>query len=211
MDKLIDALLKSQIAIQHAAGSATNPHFHSKYATYEGVVAAVKPILNKNGIYFQQVSHPDSNGVSVETVFHGFGETLSSGVLFVPAAIAKSGAGPQQFGAALTYARRYSLALACGIGTNRDDDANAAQEAFESSERWTLKNSTGPIAECDGPNEFLLAAIRHVGGARKDTPEARDVYAASIEEFKKLPDLLGGDDKKIAQSINSFFQKEAAE
>tara|TARA_B100000519_G_scaffold60107_1_gene50303 strand:+ start:3403 stop:4038 length:636 start_codon:yes stop_codon:yes gene_type:complete len=211
MDKLIDALLKSQIAIQHAAGSATNPHFHSKYATYEGVVAAVKPILNKNGIYFQQVSHPTPDGVSVETVFHGYDDVLTSGVLFVPAAMSKNGAGPQQFGAALTYARRYSLALACGIGTNRDDDANAAQEAFESSERWTLKNSTGPIAECDGPNEFLLAAIRHVGGARKETPEARDIYTASIEEFKKLPGLLSEEDKGVAQSINNFFQKEAAE
>jgi hypothetical protein len=32
----------------------------------------------------------------------------------------------QSFGSAVTYAKRYSLSTALGIGADKDDDANAA-------------------------------------------------------------------------------------
>jgi hypothetical protein len=61
----------------------------------------------------------------VETLFvHVSGETLSGGILHVPAAKQD----PQGYGSALTYARRYSLMAACGIAPE-DDDANAAIKA----------------------------------------------------------------------------------
>ena len=73
---------------------------------------------------YQQVSEFTENGICIETIFYGHGNSLTSGKVFVPA----DKNTPQGFGSALTYARRYSLSLACGIGSDADDDGNAAEK-----------------------------------------------------------------------------------
>jgi len=92
------------------------------------VIDAVKPALNANGIAYIQKSVPMDHGIAVETVFYGHGEELSTGPVPVP--VDKANA--QGFGSALTYAKRYSLAMACGVAADEDDDGNAA-----------AKNTTG--------------------------------------------------------------------
>ena len=101
-----------------------NPHFKSKYASLESVIKAVKPSLVKNGILYRQVSKYTENGICIETIFHGHGAELPTGEIFLP--VDKRTA--QGFGSALTYARRYSLSLACGIGSEEDDDGNQAEK-----------------------------------------------------------------------------------
>ena len=76
-------------------------------------------MLNKHGVMFQQISHRTDMGACVETLFLGHGGTLATG----PVLIAATQTDPQAFGSALTYAKRYSLSLACGIGHQKDDDA----------------------------------------------------------------------------------------
>lgn len=116
------ALVAAQKAFGPALKSSTNPHFRSRYADLSACVEAVIDALNTNGIALVQRTHPDETGVSVETLFvHESGETLTSGILHVPAS--KNDA--QGYGSALTYARRYSLMAACGIAPE-DDDGNAA-------------------------------------------------------------------------------------
>ena len=125
---LIDALVKAQSEMSHAAFDQTNPHFKSKFASLKSVIDAVKPALNANGIAFVQKSVPMEAGIAVETVFYGHGEELATGPVTVP--VDRENA--QGFGSALTYAKRYSLAMACGVAADQDDDGNAA-----------TKNSTG--------------------------------------------------------------------
>ncbi len=126
---LIDALVKAQSQMSHAAFDQTNPAFkNAKFASLKSVIDAVKPALNANGIAFVQKSVPMDHGIAVETVFYGHGEELSTGPVPVP--IDRENA--HGFGSALTYAKRYSLAMACGIRADEDDDGNAA-----------AKNSTG--------------------------------------------------------------------
>jgi len=125
---LIDALVKAQSQMTHAAFDQTNPHFKSKFASLKSVIDAVKPALNANGIAYIQKSVPMDHGIAVETVFYGHGEELSTGPVPVP--IDRENA--QGFGSALTYAKRYSLAMACGVAADEDDDGNAA-----------AKNTTG--------------------------------------------------------------------
>jgi hypothetical protein len=122
---LIDALIKAQSQMGHAVFDQTNPHFKSKFASLKSVIDAVKPALNANGIAFVQKSIPMEHGIAVETVFHGHGDTLPTGPVPVP--IDRENA--QGFGSALTYAKRYSLAMACGISADEDDDGNAAANA----------------------------------------------------------------------------------
>ena len=124
MDKISAALVKAQRAFGPALKSSSNPHFKSKYADLAACVEAVIDGLNSNGIALIQKQHPHDGGVAVETIFvHESGETLSAGVLTVPAAKQD----PQGYGSALTYARRYSLMAACGIAPE-DDDGNAASK-----------------------------------------------------------------------------------
>jgi hypothetical protein len=124
MQQIATALVKAQRDFAPALKSSTNPHFRSRYADLAACVEAVIDALNANGIAMIQRTHDSDNGVAVETLFvHESGETITGGILHVPAAKHD----PQGYGSALTYARRYSLMAACGIAPE-DDDANAASK-----------------------------------------------------------------------------------
>ena len=110
-----------------------------------------------------QVSHPLDHGVGIETIFCKADEKLSTGVVMVP--VDKANA--QGLGSALTYAKRYSLAMACGIAADVDDDGNGAAAA-------PPKNSTGrkpqsvtrQVIEQEGivvDEETGVTGIRHSG------------------------------------------------
>ena len=129
MNDLIAALIKAQSEIQHASKDGNNPYFKSGYATLEQVISTVKPPLNSNGIYFQQQSHDCEEGVCIETVFYGHNAMLKTGKVTIP-----TDRTPQGRGSGLTYAKRYSLSLACGIGHQKDDDANLAQDNIANEE-----------------------------------------------------------------------------
>lgn len=119
---LCAAMALAFCAIEGATKSAANPHFKSKYADLTGVIDAIKPALVANGLFFTQRPEPAQGGVQIETVLHhASGQSMSLGVLFVPAN--KNDA--QAYGSALTYARRYALVTAFGVPTE-DDDGNAA-------------------------------------------------------------------------------------
>jgi len=122
-NELIKHLIEAQKDIDHAVKNAKNPFFKSQYATLEAVIETAKQALNKHGIYFQQVSKEYERGASVETIFYGHGGSLSTGSVQVPT----DKFDPQAYGGALTYARRYSLSLACGISSKDDDGETAMQ------------------------------------------------------------------------------------
>jgi hypothetical protein len=123
---LHSALAAAFPAIEGATKDSTNPHFKSQYADLASVIAAIKPALVGQGLFFTQGTEPSEGGVIVETmVHHSSGESMSFGKLFVPAN--KNDA--QGFGSALTYARRYSLMTAFGVAPE-DDDGNAASKAI---------------------------------------------------------------------------------
>lgn len=135
MKEVSAALVRAQRAFGPALKSATNPHFKSRYADLAACVEAVIDALNANGIALVQKQHPADGGVAVETIFvHESGESLSAGVLQVPAAKAD----PQGYGSALTYARRYSLMAACGIAPE-DDDGNSATKAVDENRTMVMK------------------------------------------------------------------------
>lgn len=121
------AFVRAQAAFGPALKTHTNPAFRSKYADLGACIEAVIDALNSNGIALVQRTHNDERGVTVETMFlHESGESMSGGILHVPAAKQD----PQGFGSALSYARRYSLMAACGIAPE-DDDGNAAAQAAQ--------------------------------------------------------------------------------
>lgn len=121
---IASAYVKAQADFGPALKTNSNPHFRSKYAGLDACIEAVIDALHDNGIALMQRTLPCESGVAVETILiHTSGETISGGVLHVPAQ--KQDA--QGYGSALTYARRYSLLTTCGIAPE-DDDGNAASK-----------------------------------------------------------------------------------
>jgi len=124
MKTIATAFVKAQKEFAPALKTSTNPHFRSKYVSLDGCIEAVLDALNNNGIALIQTTHDCENGVKIETILiHESGETLTGGILHVPAPKQD----PQGYGSALTYARRYSLMATCGIAPE-DDDGNLATE-----------------------------------------------------------------------------------
>lgn len=122
MSTLIERLLKVQKELSHAKAESINPHFKSNYVNFENLWDYAKEALNGHGIMIQQISHECEIGACIETVLYGDGEHLSTGKMIVRADKPTA----QAFGSAVTYAKRYSLSMALGIGADKDDDANNA-------------------------------------------------------------------------------------
>ena len=157
---LVEALAKAQSEMDSPVKDKKNPQFDSLYASLGSIITAVKPALNNNGIAYVQHSVPVEGGISVETVFYGMGETIETGPVTIPAAKVT----PQGFGSAMTYAKRYSLAMACGVDADEDDDGNAAEQEVP-------KNAKAPAAKA------------------KKTAKT-DVVPTSEDFFKKNTDVL---------------------
>lgn len=205
-NKLIGALIKAYSDITSAEFDKVNPHFKSKYASLESVIKAVKPSLLKHGILYRQVSKYTENGICIETIFHGHGEELGTGEIFLP--VDKRTA--QGFGSALTYARRYSLSLACGIGSEEDDDGNQAEKEVgkkpvpkkdpEPKKEEPVKEEPKQEDDFDyneaWANAFVDGFLKVVTIA--ETPEeVKGQYKANAEQIKVLKDKFPDQKKRL--------------
>lgn len=93
------------------------------YAPLESILHAVKPALSKNGLSITQAMVTHHGKEYVETTLrHSSGESICNRIpLFV------KDEGPQAYGSALTYARRYGVTLLLCVSADDDDDGNAAE------------------------------------------------------------------------------------
>lgn len=130
--KLSLALCKAQKKFKTAIKKSVNPYFKSKYADYAEVLSCVKEPLNSEGISILQAIQGDF----VETILlHESGEWISSQakIICIPSfvknkqdEIIHTFIKPQDYGSAVTYARRYGLASLLSIDSDEDDDGNIA-------------------------------------------------------------------------------------
>jgi hypothetical protein len=153
-------------------------------------VESVIDALNNNGIALIQKCHESDTGVNVETLLlHESGESLSCGVLHVPA----SKQDPQGYGSALTYARRYSLMAACGIAPE-DDDGNAASRTARNPLDSIPKLAGVPIPSPkekvdiqsikeDIPDNGKKTTLPTPGSVRLQIPGKDAIDCKNIEEF----------------------------
>lgn len=127
-------------ALAKAWAKIENPKFNKKvtvrtknggkydfeYTDLNGVLEVARPVFREQKISIHQDAFTeDYNGrlmVIVETTFlHESGEWMCTSPLRYP--VEKS---MQDVGGQITYMKRYSLSAALGIGTEADDDGNAA-------------------------------------------------------------------------------------
>lgn len=183
MKELATALVKAQAEMEAATKDSSNPFFKSKYADLNAVMGAIKPAIAKYGLAFTQNCHDAPDAAKVETIiWHESGEHVSCGVISVP--VAKHDA--QGYGSALTYARRYSLSAAFGVGAE-DDDGNAAAkaapkkvESAPDAEGKKLLESSGSINALEWAWKSLTKEQRLTLGAVKDQCKANILKAESV-------------------------------
>jgi hypothetical protein len=199
-EKLISALMNAQLDMQHAKADGRNPMFKNEYATYEQVVDTVKPILLDNSIYFQQKSHLNDRGACVETVFYGHGGMLETG----PVLVVADKVTPQGFGSAMTYAKRYSLSMACAVGCEPDDDAEKAEASYRAK-----KPDLRPVK----PSQDVKAAPLHSESMKYQLLKDSKMLVGKNDPegfLKACRDLLADPSSKQCQEIYNSSKQEIA-
>lgn len=120
MESLLKALIKAKQNFEKITKDKLNPHYKTPYASLDSILSAVSESLHNNGLVIVQTLTPDGreNGQSlVTTLYHESGNSISETfVLPIQADI-------QKLGAAITYARRYSIC--CILGVTAEDAADA--------------------------------------------------------------------------------------
>ena len=127
----IEAFIKAQLEMTAPKFNNTNPHFKNKFADLAAVDDACKTALLNNGLtHIQAYKLIELGG----TIFWGIDtkivhaktlkEVGSGGFYPINQAL-----NDQQKGSGTTYAKRYSLAMACNLVAEEDDDGNKASEA----------------------------------------------------------------------------------
>jgi len=220
-DNLINALLKARAEINNPIKDGVNSFFKSpsnpkgsEYATLEAVIEAVKQPLLDNGVLFQQESRQAEGGIAVETVFYGHGDSLATGAVFVPASNS-----PHAHGSAMTYARRYSLAMACGVGSDQDVDGNppmatkktSATKAKSKRPIYTLLNAKGgKLADCIDAAQVLATWKANFGDP--EDGESRTLYARNYKTMQTAFETLAEGDSTLteAQELQARFKKGSA-
>lgn len=159
---------------------------YGKYATYEKILQKVRPKMHAQGLFFQHISHPAQGGAAIETVIYGHGGCLSSGIVRIPA----SKQDEHKYGGAITYAKRYSLMLALGLGGDEDLIENSTEKdlptVVEAKEKAAPKkapakraapkkatpNTAGTDADKQRSELWQAAGLKTVGTAK----EAKELY-----------------------------------
>lgn len=99
--------------------NAKNPHFKNTYIDLTGLLDAVEPLLEKNGLLLLQ---PINEGKVMTTIVDvDNGENLSSEISL------PTNQNPQQLGSAITYFRRYTLQSLLGLSAEDDDGQTASK------------------------------------------------------------------------------------
>lgn len=121
----VEALLEVQKGIETVKKNARNDHFKNGYADLTAIMEAIKGPLNDAGFVIVQKPEPSE---SIDTIKLTTELIHTSGDRFSCTATAPlEKRGPQAYGSALTYLRRYSLVSLLGIATE-DDDGNGASK-----------------------------------------------------------------------------------
>lgn len=209
--KFAPAFVKAQCDIRGAAKDKENPHFKSQYADLSSVMDACKESLNKQGIaIIQTPAHAEAGRLALTTrLLHESGEWIA-GVGDIPV----DRAGPQAYGSALTYARRYFLAAMVGV-CPEDDDANGATGELRQPQRQQApqrppqklpqqqqSNEKNPKEMTEG--EKFVAILTDAFDSAGFSPIERTSIVAATCKKKKVPlvtQLSDADRKSLLDAI----------
>jgi hypothetical protein len=200
MINLIQALIKARAEFPSIQKDKVNPHFKVSYASLDSVLDAVTPVLCKHGLAIVQLM--EKGNILKTHLFHESGEFLTS-EYELPEYQEN-----QKKGAALTYARRYSVCALLSITADEDDDGNATKDEQKNNSK------TKPSNNNNSPNNVIdsIRVVREFLGV--DRQYVVDWLAKNntmIADLKN-PDQLMKDmciAWAIAQGVDEFYALES--
>lgn len=122
---IVEVVAEAMDCIEQPKLNAVNPHFKNKYADLSELLRVVNAACKGKGLWVHHdVKWVDNQPTGVCTVIEHGTQRVETALVPVPL-MGK----PQDVGSAITYAKRYSLAMAFGLAADEDDDGEAAQAA----------------------------------------------------------------------------------
>jgi hypothetical protein len=102
------------------------------YSDLPAIFKVINPLLQKHGLGFTQLinSHDGQNYLTT-TIFHCESAEKIQSTALIPTVSLKGMNDFQSFGSGITYYRRYALASALGLVTDKDTDASGEQVKHE--------------------------------------------------------------------------------
>lgn len=119
----MDKLLEFQKRVEAIKKDSKNPFFKSSYLSLNGLLDAIKPLLNKLGLVLLQPLENINNLPAIRTVIYDGDKKLIDGIIILPNLL-----DPQKMGSAITYYRRYSLQSMLLLQAEDDDAEEAKKE-----------------------------------------------------------------------------------
>lgn len=187
--KLAVALVAAQGELRPITKDAKNPHFNSKFASLDGIIEQVRPILASHGLaVVQGTTTPESDANAKATAFtvettilHESGEWVRTAVM-----IPLQKADPQGAGSALTYGRRYGLSAALSLATDEDDDGNNGSKPAKA-QRSTKASAPSMLVGKHKGEAISAQSVETLRGALtwcKADPKREKDFAAFIVQLE---------------------------
>lgn len=147
MSELIAALAKARSEFPAIIKRTENTFNNSKYATLAQAINDTEAILLANGLVVTQDTNTvEGTLILTTTLWHTGGASRSSYTPVIPAENPKRPGDPQQWGIALTYARRYQYFLILGIAAeDNDGQPNRTREPQNRKERRAKPDADDPV------------------------------------------------------------------
>lgn len=136
--------------------NAENPYFSSKYADLGVVVEALKEPLKEVGLDYCFTVAKENANMSDDDKWLLNTYITDGKELALASQFPLTNATPQQFGACITYAKRYSLCTLFNVIAEEDDDGNAAsgnKPTLPKKKPTQLPSATKPVDD-ELPNFF---------------------------------------------------------
>lgn len=190
---LAGAMMKVQAAVSGVSKDSANPHFRSRYASLESVVAAVRDHYLDAGLVVMQAPGQVVDGCQTLTtlIVHGeSGEWLKN-----TAQIPLGKNDPQGAGSALTYIERYSLMALFNLPPVDDDgEAATTHQAPRQSAPRSKAVEPAPPPPSSGPivSSAMRKRLQNDMG-RRESRKALKLWSELVPVREAIEDLTDND------------------
>ena len=169
-----------------------------RYADIEEITSKTRPALTAEGLAVIQPvqSDPSTGATWIETILmHADGGTIKSRVDIKPVATYSD---PKEFGAAVTYCRRYAITSMLGVCADDDLDQNG--------------KGVGDQGAPDAGDEVSRVVDELIAGARatKTDADALAYWKANNAKLAKFPNAFDEFKQAVAKHRKALAQTEGA-
>lgn len=170
-----------------AAARKGEGHNKKKYARFEDIVEALRPILAKHGFSLSHRVNTEGNQIKVTGILgHADGHSEST-VMTLPPDTSGNKTPVHAMASAISYGKRYVSLTLTGIATDDDDDGKAA----------------GAVVESADDRETKIARVKAL---IKET-RADEVWMCSHHSVESIDDLAGAELTKALAGLEARKRK----